>query len=605
MRSFKSEGLQLKGQLVLFAGMLYLGVVAAISILAWVMLGRAYDTAILEKRAVFDTKIQTVTENLVNTLKANEQRRIKGEITKEQALAFAESTVRDTRYSGESGYFWADTADGICAIHFNPEYEGSMRYDAVDHNGNLYIQNIIKAGNNPGDSFTEYYFPKPGEEDGPVYYKRAYTQFFEPYGWYISTGNYYDDIDNAILELQREKLIADLIILGCGILLAAVGTILLALWASRITRPLQEVTERLQLLAQGDLHSPSAKVLARQDESGKLTQATDHLISSMVGVVADITGHLQKMSKGDMTSSVNYPYAGDFVPIGQAMAGIYSSLNEALSAIRISSEQVNAGAAQVAAGAGNLARGNSEQAGSIQQLSATVSQISDHTRSNAENARQADRLVTETGEGINEGNRQMQQLIDAMNEISASTGEIEKIIHTIDGIAFQTNILALNAAVEAARAGSAGKGFAVVADEVRRLAANSAEAAKNTASLIENSLSTVANGVTIADETAHSLQNIVEKADSALMLVNGIAKASGEQAVAIDQIVQGTEQISSVLQTNSATAEESSAASDHLLEQARVLYREVEKFQLIQGKAEATTVASQTTAMSMGEPLFR
>lgn len=191
-----------------------------------------------------------------------------------------------------------------------------------------------------------------------------------------------------------------------------------------------------------------------------------------------------------------------------------------------------------------------------------------------------DQLVGDVTAELIRGNEQMELLVSTMNEISDASNQIGKIIKTIDDIAFQTNILALNAAVEAARAGEAGKGFAVVANEVRNLAGKSAEAAKNTTVLIENAIKAVTNGTQLVDETANTLKSVEERAMGMTHLVNEIAQASNEQADAILQTTQGVDQISSVVQTNSATAEESAAASEELTGQAQILKQLVGKFKL-------------------------
>jgi methyl-accepting chemotaxis protein len=255
-------------------------------------------------------------------------------------------------------------------------------------------------------------------------------------------------------------------------------------------------------------------------------------------------------------------------------------LNDALRDIKVSAEQVNTSAGQVAGGAHALSQGSTEQASTVEELSAAMDEISNETKVTAQKSGEANNVAELMRTEVIKSNTKMDEMSEAMQDITNKSNEIEKIIKTIDDIAFQTNILALNAAVEAARAGAAGKGFAVVADEVRNLAQKSAEAAKNTTTLIEGTIESVANGGRITEETAEALQIVASNVGKVTGLIGEITKASNEQAERISQITNGIEQISSVIQTNSATAEESAAASEELSAQATMMYDLISRFQL-------------------------
>lgn len=239
---------------------------------------------------------------------------------------------------------------------------------------------------------------------------------------------------------------------------------------------------------------------------------------------------------------------------------------------------ISSGAEQVASSSQALAQGATEQAAAVQQLSASVGMISGQVGDNAQNARRADDMAVKATASIQSSNRQMGQLMASMDTMETKSHEIGKIIKTIEDIAFQTNILALNAAVEAARAGVAGKGFAVVADEVRNLAAKSADAAKNTTELIEDSVSSIADGVRLAGIANKELNAAVQNVVSTTEIISQITRATDEQALAVAQVTVGVDQISSVVQTNSASSEETAAASEELYSQANILRELTERF---------------------------
>jgi methyl-accepting chemotaxis protein len=257
-----------------------------------------------------------------------------------------------------------------------------------------------------------------------------------------------------------------------------------------------------------------------------------------------------------------------------------ADLNNMFSEINNASGQVSAGSKQIADGAQSLAQGSTEQAASVQQLSASISDIATKTKENAEMAGRAANLAINIKTSAEKGSGQMDEMMTAVKDINESSQNISKVIKSIDDIAFQTNILALNAAVEAARAGQHGKGFAVVAEEVRNLAAKSAEAAKDTESLIADSITKAELGSRIADDTAASLKEIVEGIDESTKLVGDIARSSEEQSVGIGQVNSGVDQVAQVVQQNSATAEESAAASQEMSGQALVMEELISRFKL-------------------------
>ncbi len=370
---------------------------------------------------------------------------------------------------------------------------------------------------------------------------------------------------------------------GATLALLAVSLLVAVIMAGRVAKkiadPVMLCASRLSDLAQGDLHSDLPAVSTR-DETSKLASATERITLTQRAIINDIKRVLGAMADGDLTLEATADFPGDLAQIKEAMAKISSALNHTLLQINIASSQVAGGSDQVAAGAQALSQGATEQAAAIEELSATVELISEQIKDSAQNAREAGQLSERSGEGVYRSNEQMTHMIAAMNEIAGASNEIGKIIKTIDDIAFQTNILALNAAVEAARAGEAGKGFAVVADEVRNLAGKSAEAAKSTTALIERAISAVDKGTQIAGQTAKSLGEVVEQAASASKKVQAIAAVSETQAVQVVQITQGIDQISVVIQTNSATAQQSAAASEELSGQAQMLKTLVGGFKL-------------------------
>lgn len=385
-------------------------------------------------------------------------------------------------------------------------------------------------------------------------------------------------LDEKDLNKDVTKLIGFMSILS---LIALVLTVLaVSILLRKMLKPIENVVSAAKDIEQGNLDIQIE--VKSQDEIGILSHTFLSMANNLKAIIKDIHYGLGAMAEGNfkVRSQCEEKYIGGYNGILLAMENINKNLSDTLLQINQASDQVAGGAEQMSEGAQALSQGTMEQASSIEELSATIMEISDKVNKNAETSQHADLLANEASQEVEVGNQHMNEMIQAMGEISDNSSEIGKIIKTIEDIAFQTNILALNAAVEAARAGEAGKGFAVVADEVRNLAQKSAEAAKNTTALIENAVLAVERGNNIVDNTAKSLNVIVEKVQDVNVEIQEITSASIDQANAINQVTQGVEQISSVVQTNSATAEESAATSEELSGQAMMLKGLVEKFDL-------------------------
>ena len=345
-----------------------------------------------------------------------------------------------------------------------------------------------------------------------------------------------------------------------------------------LRNPIAQIEAAVKEMAKGNMQTEVT--YTSKDELGELAENLRFVLKTLSTYIRHICDRMNSLATGDFTVEMDMDYLGEFASIKRSGNKIIDSLNDAFVQLHQAAEQVANGSEQVSGGSQALSQGAAEQASSVEKLAATINELSVQVNDTTKNTREIHELITVTAQEAEESNSKMETMMDAMTKINNSSGEIEKIIKTIEDIAFQTNILALNAAVEAARAGEAGKGFAVVADEVRNLASKSGEAAKNTTVLISNSLDAVTEGNRIAEDTRVSLLNVVENTQKISEIMREITNASNVQAERIQQVSQGVDQISSVVQTNSATAEESAAASEELFDQSSLLKSLVKRFRL-------------------------
>ena len=397
---------------------------------------------------------------------------------------------------------------------------------------------------------------------------------------------FYDSIVNrtdkemaGAIEIASATQILSIVLLIPSILFV----LLMMLFVKKeLMKPIIAIKETMTSLAEGQLSETKIDLPVNETEVGRAVAAIKGMNYRLKTIIQDLQNLLFAMADGNfrVESGCKEMYVGEYGNIYNALDRIHSKLKETLQGIGVASTEVNSSAQEMSHGSEILAQGSAQQASSLEELSATVSTVSDQIKSNAANAESASDLSRITEEELKESSSEMNALSQSMNEINGTAQQISNIIQTIDDIAFQTNILALNAAVEAARAGESGKGFAVVADEVRNLAGKSAEAAKDTTVLIENTVRSIREGTEMADRAASSLQKSVKSSKQMNGKIREITLYSHKQSDSVSEIAQGLEQISSVVQKNSVTAEESAATSEKLSEQAETMDTLLKQFTL-------------------------
>ena len=337
------------------------------------------------------------------------------------------------------------------------------------------------------------------------------------------------------------------------------------------------VVGNMKKISEGDLEIN----ITLKDSRDEVSAALKNTIEALHSLIIDDGGKVLTAAAGkDLAQRLSHEYKGDYAKMKDNINTVVDNLDYAMGQVSEAVSQVTSASGEISGGAQSLAEGANEQASSLEEVSSSLEEMSSMTKQNADNSNQAKILATEAKEAANLGDASMKKMAAAIQEIKTSSDNTAKIIKSIDDIAFQTNLLALNAAVEAARAGEAGKGFAVVAEEVRNLAMRSAEAAKNTANMIEESVKNADGGVKITEEVAKSLNQIVDRVGKVGDLIAEIAAASNEQALGIEQVNTAVAQMNQVTQQNAANSEESASAAEELSSQAAELNNMVNEFTL-------------------------
>jgi methyl-accepting chemotaxis protein len=526
-------------------------------------------------------------------------------MSKEAAL----DVIRNLHFDGTNYYFVVQEDLTLVAHGSDRSLEGKDFGLIKDKKtGKTFMKEVVENAIKNGESSTEYFWNKPGFGDS-LFPKVTCGKYFKSWGLIICAGVYVDDVEKQVAK-TGETIVAGLNKLQqandmkATMLQARLNEIYFIAFGQNAAKVPENISQLKGLALSNDGLKRKADVYLdafnRRVHNNEARQKDTNQIDVLAGKTLKIASEIGGNAISAFTDSVatgrqfiiGFVLAGALIGLLFATLltrGITAPIKRIVNGLTESSEQVSSASSQVSGASQELAEGSSEQAAAIQETSSSLEEMSSMTRQNADNARQAETLMTETGQVVSNANNSMAQLTASMTEISKASEETSKIIKTIDEIAFQTNLLALNAAVEAARAGEAGSGFAVVADEVRNLAMRAAEAAKNTADLIEGTVKKIQEGSEIVEKTSTEFSRVATGSIKMSELVGEIAAASSEQSLGIEQLNRAVNEMDQVVQRNASNAEESASASQEMNSQAAQMNGFVKDLVAIVGGSDGGT----------------
>ena len=437
---------------------------------------------------------------------------------------------------------------------------------------------LIEEGSTTDQEISKKVQRREADELGPAY-QVVYNDLKNLMNIYVQKG---DQIESVFAVME---IIAVIIMIAVIILSILSGRRYGNQIADGISKPLQQISERLKTFAEGDLDSEFPEHDAK-DEVAEMIETARKMADNLNVIISDSGKLLNEMADGNFAVATEHEerYTGKFTDLLVGIRNMNRKIDESLRQVEETAEQVSLGSGNMAEAAQSLAEGATEQAGAVEELQATIADITANVEHTAENLQKSHADARKYADDADHSREQMHAMVEAMQRISESSMKIENIISELEDIASQTNLLSLNASIEAARAGEAGKGFAVVADQIRKLAEQSAASAVSTRELIEGSIHDVEEGNKAVALVSETLDEVIKGINDIADTSKSLSENSQSQATAMEQAEQGVNQISEVVQSNSAMAQETSATSEELSAQAETLDNLVRQFTLREQK---------------------